>query len=64
MHDVVVHRLELGKNFDGFGEASWTEDDKEPRRFAVGDTFILRPGFTGTWRTIETVRKLWVIVSP
>ena len=40
------------------------EDDKEPRRLGVGDTFILRPGFTGTWRTIETVRKLWVIVSP
>ncbi|MBB3237428.1 cupin domain-containing protein [Phyllobacterium endophyticum] len=41
-----------------------TEDGKEPRRFAAGDTFILRPGFVGTWRTIETVRKLWVIVSP
>lgn len=34
------------------------EDDKEPRRLVAGDTFILRPGFTGTWRTIETVRKL------
>ena len=40
------------------------EDGREPRRFTAGDTFVMRPGFTGTWRTIETVRKLWVIVSP
>lgn len=40
-----------------------TEDGQAPRRLAAGDTFIMRPGFTGTWRTIETVRKLWVIVS-
>lgn len=40
------------------------EDGKEPRRLTAGDTFVMRPGFVGTWRTIETVRKLWVIVSP
>ncbi|MGO7961182.1 cupin domain-containing protein [Rhizobium leguminosarum] len=46
------------------GVIELVEDDKVPRRLVAGDTFILRPGFTGTWRTIETVRKLWVIVSP
>lgn len=40
-----------------------TEDGGTPRRFRAGDTFVLRPGFVGTWETIETVRKLWVAVS-
>ncbi|MET3616179.1 putative cupin superfamily protein [Rhizobium aquaticum] len=39
------------------------EDGKEPRRLKAGDTFVMRPGFVGTWRSIKTVRKLWVIVS-
>lgn len=40
-----------------------TEDGGIPRRFSAGDTFVLRPGFVGTWQTLETVRKLWVAVS-
>lgn len=46
------------------GVIELTEDGQPPRQQTAGDTFVLRPGFTGTWRTIETVRKLWVIVSP
>jgi uncharacterized cupin superfamily protein len=45
------------------GVVELTEDGGEPRRLVAGDTFIMRPGFVGTWRTIKTVRKLWVIVS-
>lgn len=40
-----------------------TEDGGTPQRFTAGDTFVMRPGFVGTWETVETVRKLWVIVS-
>lgn len=40
-----------------------TEDGGEPRRFGAGDTFVMKPGFVGTWETVETVRKLWVIVA-
>lgn len=46
------------------GVMELTEDGGKTRRLGAGDAFVLRPGFTGTWRTIETVRKLWVIVSP
>jgi uncharacterized cupin superfamily protein len=46
------------------GVIELTEDGGEPRRLTAGESFIMRPGFAGTWRTIETVRKLWVIVSP
>lgn len=45
------------------GVVELTEDGGVPKRMTAGDTFILRPGFVGIWRTIETVRKLWVIVS-
>lgn len=45
------------------GVVELTEEGGEPRRLTAGDTFIMRPGFVGVWRTIETVRKLWVIVD-
>lgn len=38
-----------------------TEDGGEPRRIEAGDSFILRPGFKGTWDVIETTRKEYVI---
>jgi len=31
------------------------------RRFAAGDAFVIRPGFEGTWRVVETTRKRYVI---
>lgn len=31
------------------------------RRFAAGDVFVIRPGFEGTWRVVETTRKRYVI---
>lgn len=40
-----------------------TEEGGATRRFTAGDTFVMRPGFIGTWETVETVRKLWVTVS-
>lgn len=46
------------------GVVELIEDGKEPRRFVAGDHFIMRPGFTGVWRTIETVRKVWVVFDP
>lgn len=31
--------------------------------FRAGDSFVMKPGFTGIWRTIETVRKIYVCVN-
>ncbi|WP_145717483.1 cupin domain-containing protein [Mesorhizobium tianshanense] len=28
-----------------------------------GDSFVMKPGFTGVWKTIETVRKIYVTVG-
>ena len=38
-----------------------SEDGGEVRRVGAGDSFILRPGFKGTWEVIETTRKEYVI---
>jgi len=34
----------------------------ETRTFRAGDSFVMKPGFVGIWRTIETVRKVYVCV--
>lgn len=43
------------------GVSVLTEDGGEPVTVKPGDSFILRPGFNGTWEVIETTRKDYVI---
>lgn len=38
-----------------------TSDEGEAHRLKPGDSFILRPGFKGTWEVLETTRKEYVI---
>jgi hypothetical protein len=38
--------------------------DGVEHRLGPGDSFILEPGFDGTWEVIETTRKDYVIVLP
>jgi uncharacterized cupin superfamily protein len=40
--------------------AEITEDGHAPITYRAGDCFIMKPGYVGTWRTLETVRKVWV----
>jgi uncharacterized protein len=49
----VIHILE--------GVVELTEDGKEPMVFRAGDTFVMKPGFKGTWKTIEDFRKIFII---
>lgn len=37
------------------------EDGGEARTVKAGDSFVLRPGFRGTWEVVETTRKEYVI---
>jgi uncharacterized cupin superfamily protein len=39
------------------------EDGGEPVTYRAGDSFVMKPGFIGTWRTIETVRKIYLTVT-
>ena len=38
-----------------------SEDGGEARTVRAGDSFVLRPGFKGSWEVIETTRKEYVI---
>ena len=37
------------------------EDGGEARTVKAGDSFVLRPGFKGSWEVVETTRKEYVI---
>jgi uncharacterized cupin superfamily protein len=38
------------------------EKDGATKTYRAGDSFVMKPGFVGVWRTIETVRKIYVCV--
>lgn len=44
-----------------FGRSVITDDHGAAHLLGPGDSFILRPGFTGTWEVTETTRKDYVI---
>lgn len=37
------------------------EDGGQARTVRAGDSFVIRPGFAGTWEVVETTRKEYVI---
>lgn len=45
------------------GVVEITPDGGEPVVCTAGDSFVMKPGFVGVWKTIETVRKIYVIVT-
>lgn len=44
------------------GVIELTDETGEKMTFRAGDSFVMKPGYTGIWTTIETVRKIYVIV--
>ena len=45
------------------GRVEIIEDGGDTFPFGAGDSFVMKPGFVGQWKTIETVRKIYVIAS-
>ncbi|MBB4274848.1 cupin domain-containing protein [Rhizobium mongolense] len=45
------------------GVIELTEKGKEPVIYRAGDSFVMKPGYIGVWKTIETVRKIFVTVT-
>lgn len=39
-------------------------DNSAPFTVTTGDSFVIRPGFTGVWEVVETTRKDYVIRLP
>ena len=46
------------------GKARLTNDEGKSWTLKAGDGFIIPAGFKGTWETLETVRKHYVILMP
>ncbi len=63
----VTHSIK-GKTFEFChilsGIVEITPEDGEPVIYKAGDSFVMKPGFVGIWKTIETVRKIYVTVTP
>ena len=38
-----------------------TEQGQAPITYKAGDCFVMKPGYIGVWRTVETARKVWVV---
>ncbi|MCQ4161252.1 cupin domain-containing protein [Roseomonas sp. GC11] len=45
------------------GVIELVEEGQAPVRYKAGDSFVMKPGYRGVWRTLETVRKIYVAVS-
>jgi uncharacterized cupin superfamily protein len=45
------------------GVSEITEDGGSTVRVQAGDSFVMKPEFTGVWRCIETTRKIWVVYN-
>ncbi|MBR9908780.1 MAG: cupin domain-containing protein [Gammaproteobacteria bacterium] len=45
------------------GVAELTPEGGEPVIYRAGDSFVMKPGYRGLWRTIETVKKIYVVVE-
>lgn len=51
--DELVHMFE--------GKATLTDSDGNSVTYQGGDSFMVEAGFSGTWKTEETVRKIFAI---
>lgn len=45
------------------GHSILTEQDGSVTHLKAGDSYILRPGYEGTWEVVETTLKDYVIVT-
>ncbi len=46
------------------GVVEITPESGAPVIYKAGDSFVMKPGFIGVWKTIETVRKIYLTVTP
>ncbi|MBN9045993.1 MAG: cupin domain-containing protein [Rhizobiales bacterium] len=59
-HSIKGTTLEFCHILSGLVEIE--EKGGATQTFRAGDSFVMKPGFVGVWRTIETVRKIYLCV--
>ncbi|MDT1060841.1 cupin domain-containing protein [Paracoccus sp. CPCC 101403] len=60
-HSIKGEIYEFCHLLDGVVEL--TEEGRAPVIYRKGDSFVMKPGFRGVWKTIETVRKIYVVIE-
>ncbi|MDQ7774717.1 MAG: cupin domain-containing protein [Paracoccus aminovorans] len=45
------------------GVVEITERGAAPVTYRAGDSFVMKPGFVGVWKTVETLRKIYVVID-
>jgi hypothetical protein len=43
------------------GTSVLTDESGQSQTLTAGDSFVIRPGFRGTWEVLQTTRKAYVI---
>jgi uncharacterized cupin superfamily protein len=43
------------------GECELEAEDGDKRRFQIGDSFVIEPGFIGVWRVLKPMKKRFVV---
>jgi uncharacterized cupin superfamily protein len=43
------------------GLCELVEDGKDPIRLQAGDAFVMKPGYVGKWRCLETTRTILIV---
>ena len=61
-YQVTYNADELVNMFEG--KATLTDDAGNSITYVGGDSFVVQAGFKGTWKTEETVRKVFAIRIP
>ena len=46
------------------GRVALVAENGDKVEYKIGDAFVIPSGFQGTWETLETVRKYYVIFEP
>ena len=60
-HSIKGETFEFCHILEGVVEL--TEVGQRPVTYRAGDSFVMKPGYVGVWKTIETVRKIYVTVG-
>ena len=60
-HSIKGETFEFCHILEGVVEL--TEAGQPPVIYRAGDSFVMKPGYVGVWKTIETVRKIYVTVG-
>jgi uncharacterized cupin superfamily protein len=45
------------------GVVELTEVGNGTVTYRKGDSFVMKPGFVGVWKTVETIRKIYVVIE-